>query len=438
MHMLHWNKRLQRAGLSLALVAMAVGAAPAALAMSEQEADAAVARLMKSAEYKALSDLLDKDHDNIVEQNIQLQQIPAPPFGEEKKAKAFAALMKEAGLDAKIDEEGNVLALWEGTGKRKDVHAVIAHIDTVFPLEQDLTIRREGTRILAPGIADDTRGLVALLAYVRAMKQAGIQTEENLLFVGSVGEEGLGDLRGVKHLFGKGEYKDRITSAIIVDGSNPEQVTLEGPGSKRYEVHFKGPGGHSYRAFGMVNPMYALGNAMAEFGKVEAPKGTTYSVGVVGGGTSVNAIPGDAWMLVDMRSTSMKDLASVEQQFLGIIKAAADQENKARNTKTGPIALDYKLVGDRPPGQTAEDHRLAQIALAATRAQGWKGRPNSSSTDGNIPMSMNIPTVGIGAGVGDHAHSAEKEYLDVEKGQSLRALHRPLLTILDAAKVQLR
>ncbi|MFT4020547.1 MAG: M20/M25/M40 family metallo-hydrolase, partial [Acinetobacter sp.] len=393
------------------------------MAMTLDQANTAVTNLISSNQFKKISAIIDQSHEKIVEENIKLQQIASPPFGESEKAKAFAQLMTEAGVTTKIDKEGNVLALWKGTKtKNNKVTAVIAHLDTVFQQGTDLKIRRDGTKIYGPGILDDTRGLVALLAYVRAMKQANITTEQDILFVGSVGEEGLGDLRGVKYLFNEGEYKGRIQSAIIVDGGEPERVVNEGPGSKRYEVHFKGPGGHSYKAFGLVNPMYALGNAMAEFGKLKVPQGTTYSVGVVGGGTSVNAIPNDAWMQVDMRSTSSSDLKNVESSFIQIVNKAANEENSFRKTTTGKISLDSKLVGDRPPGQTKNDDGLIQLSLAATRTLGWQPQLASSSTDANIPMSLGIPAVAIGAGVGGNAHSAENEYLDVEKDSSVKAL----------------
>jgi acetylornithine deacetylase/succinyl-diaminopimelate desuccinylase-like protein len=409
---------------------------PATWAFSGAEADAAVKALKDSPQYQKAVGFIQDNHGSFVDLNISMQQIAAPPFGEKPKAEAFLKLMKEAGLPAEIDEEGNVLALWKGTSGEARTHAVIAHLDTVFKKDTDLKIKKDGSKINAPGIADNTRGVASMLMYVKAMKQAGIQTRDNILFVASVGEEGLGDLRGVKYLFNKGKYKGQIASAIIVDGSDPDRVTAQAAGSKRYEVRFKGPGGHSYKAFGMVNPAFALGHAIDQFGKLSVPQGTTYSVGVLGGGTSVNAIPDDVWMLVDMRSSSMKDLAALEKDFLDILKKSQDHENAARSTKSGEVKMSYKLVGDRPAGATADSERLVQVGLAAVRSQGWEAKIVSSSTDANVPMSLGIPAIAIASGSGGNAHSLH-EFLDTEEGVSMRSVQMPLLTILDAAGMAL-
>ena len=420
-----------RSLVGLCALAACLGLPLAAGAMTPAEAGAAVQSLIASSQYKAMAAYLEQDHDRIVEQNIALQQVPAPTFEEKAKGELFAKLMREAGLETKIDEVGNVLALWKGTGNTGNVHVVGAHLDTVFGRDVDLTVKREGTRLVAPGILDDSRGLAALLGIVRAMKHAGVQTRDDLLFVGNVGEEGLGDLRGVKQLFLRSEYKDRIRSAVMVDTGSPDQVVAEAAGSKRYEVHYKGPGGHSYRAFGTVNPMYALGAAMTDIGRIQTPKGTTYSIGVIGGGTSVNSIPDDAWMLVDMRSASQTDLAALEAEFLKLIALPADAENKTRSTKTGAVTMEVKLVGDRPAGNTPAQERIVQMALAASGSQGWPARIASASTDANLPMSLKIPAVTVASGVGGLNHST-KEYLDIEKTQSVRALQVALISILDA------
>lgn len=431
------NKKIFLQCVSMPIAIVALLSSTLTHAITEQEADQAVKKVMQSTQYKKMENFINSSHDQIISQNIELQQIPAPPFGEAKKAQAFAKMMTDAGLDAKIDKEGNVLALWKGTqNSNGKVNLVAAHLDTVFKEGTDLSVRREGTKVYAPGILDDTRGLVALLTYVKAMKNANVKTKEDILFVGTVGEEGLGDLRGVKYLFNNSEYKNRIQSAIIVDGGEAERVVTEGPGSKRYEVHFKGPGGHSYKAFGLVNPMYAMGNAISEIGKIKVPKGTTYSVGVVGGGTSVNAIPNDAWMQIDMRSNSAQELKKLENQFLQIVKKSADDENATRRNDLGKIQLESKLVGDRPPGQVELNQKLVQVSLAATRALGWKAEISSSSTDANIPMSLNIPAVAIGGGIGANAHSAEKEYLETEKTASVNSLLRPLIAILNTAQLE--
>lgn len=419
---------------ALSAIAACLALPPGASAMTPAEATTAVQSLLGTAQYKAMAAYLDQDHDRIVEQNIALQQVPAPSFEEGAKAQLFARLMQEAGLATTTDEAGNVLALWKGTGGTGDVHVVGAHLDTVFGRDVDLTVRREGTRLIAPGILDDSRGLAALLGIVRAMKHAGVQTHDDLLFVATVGEEGLGDLRGVKQLFLRSEYKDRIRSAVMVDTGSPDQVVAQAAGSKRYEVRYKGPGGHSYRAFGIVSPMYALGAAMGEIGRLKTPKGTTYSIGLIGGGTSINSIPDEAWMQVDMRSASQPDLAALEAEFLQLIAAPVAAENQARSTQSGRISMQYKLVGDRPAGSTPADQRIVQIALAASGSQGWPARVASASTDANLPMSLKIPAITVASGVGSLNHST-KEYLDIEKGQSVRALQVALISILDAGRM---
>ncbi|HEV7619689.1 MAG TPA: M20/M25/M40 family metallo-hydrolase [Burkholderiaceae bacterium] len=390
----------------------------------------AVEVVMKSAQYKASMAFLEKDHDRIVEQNIALQQIPAPLRQEEQKARAFAALLKEAGLsDVTIDEEGNVLGLRKGTSNSGEIVAFVSHLDTVFDRKVDLTIKREGTKLKAPGIIDDTRGLASILGIVRAMNAANVKTTKDVLFVGSVGEEGLGDLRGVKYLLNKGQYKERIKSFIAFDGNAPDQIANTAAGSKRYEVRFNGPGGHSFKAFGTVNPMYALANVISDLSKVQAPAGTTYSVGVIGGGTSVNSIPVEAWMLVDMRSSSATDLAALEKTFLQFPERAVAAENNTRSTKNGKITVDVKLVGDRPAGNTSKDQDLVKAALAASAAHGWNPRLAESSTDQNVPMSLGIPAITIASGIGDRNHSLD-EYLDVEPKASLRSLGFALTTLL--------
>lgn len=400
------------------------------------DAIAAVAALTATKTYRAIVTDMQKTHQRIVDENIQLQQVAAPSFKEANKAKLFAKLLHDSddSLEISIDQVGNVLALRKGANAQSNVVAVATHMDTVFDEGTPLDIRRDGTRLVAPGILDNSRGMAATLAIVRGMKAAEIRTRSSILFVGSVGEEGPGDLRGVKHLFLEGDYKNRISTMIAVDSGFPDQVVNEAAGSKRYEVHFRGPGGHSYRAFGTVNPAYALANAISKFAKVKTPAGTTYSVGFVGGGKSINAIPDDVWMKVDMRSSSNEDLKQLEAQFLSAVRDATADENSARATKDGNIETDVKLVGDRPSGRTKSSSRLVQVALAASLSQGWTPALHGGSTDANIAMSLRIPAIAIADGVGNFNHST-REYLDIEPTQSLRSLQIPLISILDAAGI---
>ena len=398
------------------------------------DAISTVAALTGTEAFKGIVADMQKTHQRIVDENILLQQVSAPSFKEEKKAKLFVELLHQSdnSLEVSIDKVGNVLALRKGSGAQTDVVAVATHLDTVFDESTPLEIKREGNRILAPGILDNSRGLATSLAIIRGMKAANVKTNASILFVGSVGEEGLGDLRGVKYLFREGEYKNRISALIAVDSGFPDQVVNEAAGSKRYEIHYRGPGGHSYRAFGSVNPAYALANAIVKFSKIKTPAGTTYSVGLLGGGTSVNAIPEDAWMQVDMRSSSNEDLKQLEAEFLAAVNIAATEENSARSTKYGSIVAEIRLLGDRPSGRTPPESRFVQVALAASKSLGWNPKLDSGSTDANIAMSLNIPAIEVADGVGNFNHST-REYLDVEPGQSLRSLQIPLISILDSA-----
>ena len=422
--------------LMLRLCAIALVALTALAAAQTPSPDAAVKAVIEHPKFKAAMAALDKDHDRLVSEIIRLTEIPAPPFKEAARAKAYLAMLKAHGLaNVEQDAEGNVMGVRRGTGKGP-ILAIAAHLDTVFPEGTDVTVKRNGTRLAAPGVGDDTRSLAVLLALVRAMDAAGIQTQSDILFVGDVGEEGLGDLRGVKHLFNKGPYRGRIGMFVSMDGSGPGgDITTGGVGSKRYRAAFKGPGGHSYGAFGLVSPAFAMGGAMQKLGRMQVPASpkTTFNVGVVGGGTSVNSIPFESWMEVDLRSESPAELEKLNETMIGLLNEAVAEENKARSTRQGAVTLDLKLVGDRPSGQTPRNSRIVQTAAAAVRAAGLTPTFNFGSTDSNIPMSLGIPAITIDAGGdGGRAHALD-EWIDVEKSASLRGMRIALAILLALA-----
>jgi acetylornithine deacetylase/succinyl-diaminopimelate desuccinylase-like protein len=313
-----------------------------------------------------------------------------------------------------MDQEGNVMGVRKGTGQAPML-AVVAHLDTVFPEGTDVKVKRDGTRLLAPGIGDDTRGLALMLAIIRAMNAAKVLTASDVLFVGNVGEEGEGDLRGVKYLLHKGKYKDRIKLFLAIDGGDQGSITRGGVGSKRYRVVFRGPGGHSYGAFGLVNPAYAMAAAIARLADVQVPSSpkTTYNVGVVSGGTSINSIPFEVGMDVDMRSESCAELGKVDATFVAIVKSAVADENRARSTREGRVEADPKVIGERPCGETSLQAPILQSATAVVQAFGLTPAYTFSSTDSNIPMSLGIPALTIGRGAGGRAHSPD-EWTDVE------------------------
>jgi acetylornithine deacetylase/succinyl-diaminopimelate desuccinylase-like protein len=403
----------------------------------DPNADAAVKRVMDDASVAKALTILDRDHEKMVADVVTLTEIPAPPFKEDKRGAAYLSLLRGAGLtNVERDAEGNVMGLRKGTGGGPLV-AVAAHLDTVFPEGTDVRVKRDGTRLAAPGVGDNTRSLAVLLAIIRAMNAAGVQTSSDILFVGNVGEEGAGDLRGVKHLFMKGPYKDRIKTFISIDGTGGgESITNGGVGSKRYRATFKGPGGHSYGAFGLVNPAFAMGQAMALFSKVTVPASpkTTFNVGVVGGGTSVNSIPFEVWMDVDMRSESPDELTKLDETFKRLMQQAVDEENAARSKARGSVTVELKLIGDRPSGQTPVTSPLVATAASAIRAAGLTPKTSYSSTDSNIPISLGIPAITIDSGgSGGEAH-APAEWIDVEKAASLRGMQIALVLLVSIAR----
>ena len=399
-----------------------------------------VPTVVASPAYKVATAQLDREHDRIVAEIVTLTEIAAPPFKEAKRAAAYAEMLRAAGLqDVELDAEGNAMGLWRGTGAPgRPLVVLAAHLDTVFPEDTVVKVRREGTKLLAPGIGDDTRSLAVLLAYARAIKAAGVKTDRDILFVGNVGEEGPGDLRGVRYLFTKGKYKDRIHAFFSMDGTNGARIVNGGTGSKRYRVTFKGPGGHSYGAFGLVNPMTAMSQTVVDLYKIAPPKSpkTTYSASVTGGGTSVNSIPHEVWMEFDMRSESAAELGKLEQSFLGIVDKAVAGENGARSVREGKVVADKKLIGDRPAGTTAATSELVRVAQAAVSAHGLTPELQTSSTDANMPMSLGIPGITIGSGgSGGRAHALD-EWIDVETGASLKGMLPGLAMLLSMAELK--
>lgn len=364
---------------------------------------------------------------------IMLTEIEAPPFKETKRAEKFKELLTEAGADKVwIDAVGNVLALRRGTKGDRTV-ALDAHLDTVFPEGTDVKVKFKGDTMYAPGIGDDTRGLIVVLTALRAMNKAEIQTEANLLFVGTVGEEGLGDLRGVRHIFEAGEVK--IDSWIGIDGGAIGRVNNKGLGSKRYRAVFKGPGGHSWGAFGLANPHHAIGKAISYFTE-EATKftdtgaRTSFNVGRMGGGTSVNSIPFESWMEVDMRSVSPERLDEIDAIFKSTMNRALADYNKG--VKKGDLlTLELVPIGFRPSGEVAATAALVQRSMAATAYFDVEPRLTRGSTNSNIPISLGIPAVTLGrGGDGGNAHSLGEWWMNVNGADAIKLAL--LITVAEA------
>ncbi len=419
------NRKILRIGTALGLLACGTAASAA-------DETAAAGKLLAGAKFRAAKQSLAGDYDRIVGDIVTLTEIPAPPFKEADRARAYMAMLKAEGLeDVEMDAVGNVMGLRRGTGGGPLI-VVTGHLDTVFPAGTDTRVRREGDRLYAPGIGDDTSSLPVLLAFVRAMKAAGFSTRADILFMGNVGEEGPGDLRGSRYLFNEGKYKDRIKYFISFEPGRAGRITDAGTGSKRYKVTFGGPGGHSMGDFGIVNPAYAMANAMVAFGKMQVPADprTVYNVGVVEGGTSVNSIPFSTAMTIDMRSNGKAELAAEEKTFLSLLPDAVAAENAARSTAKGKITYEAKLVGDRPVGATPRSVRIIQVADAVAKAAGIAPRYGAGSTDSNIPMSKGVEAMTLGSGFETfRAHSLE-EGMTLNKPMDVENMSVGLATVL--------
>ena len=384
--------------LFLAVVVCCVRHAGAAEPPISPQARSAHAAITALPQVKQALAFLEKDEANTFEDQKKITVIPAPPFKEQVRAEYYRGRLQELGLEnVRLDSEGNAIGVRRGTGGGKGPKLVVsAHLDTVFPEGTDVTIKEKDGRFYAPGIGDDSRGLAAMLSVIRALNTAGIKTVGDIWFVGTVGEEGLGDLRGVKALFR--EHKD-IDGFISIDGADMNRIVNAATGSKRYRVTFKGPGGHSFAHFGLPSATHALGRAITKIADVRTPKDpkTTFTVGTVKGGASVNAIAGDAEMEVDMRSNDKDALQKLESQVIGLIKDAAAEEN-ARWDATS-ITVDIKLVGDRPAGTQSLDSPMVQAAVLALQTVGMPRVVfEASSTDSNLPINLGIPAVTISRG----------------------------------------
>ncbi len=366
---------------------------------------------------------------HFLDEEARLTEIPAPPFHETVRGLELRRLFTAAGLkNVRIDETGNVLGDRPGTAPHP--HLVIAaHLDTVFPEGTDVHVKRNGTVMTAPGIGDDGRGLASMLALIAAVQQAKIVTTGSLTFVANVGEEGLGDSRGAKALFEK-TLKGQIDEFISIDGTRSSSVVSTGVGSYRYRVTFTGPGGHSYGAFGIGNPIHAMGRAIDHISQMEVPEKpkTTYNVGVVGGGTSVNSVPFESWFEFDERSADVASLDAVDAKFKAAVKAGVEEENAFRKDK-GKITVKIVSLGIRPAGQTPVDAPIIQAAKASVEAlQLGKFETSASSTDSNVPMHLGIPSMTMGGGgSGKGAHALDESF---DSTDSYKGVQNLLLTTL--------
>ena len=386
-------------------------------------------QLLDRADVRAAMEHILATDDQTLTHQIGLTEIPAPPFGEETRGRRMAELLDEAGLaNVQRDAVGNVFALRPGTEDREPL-VLSAHLDTVFPAGTDVTVRADGNLLRAPGISDDARGLAALVTLARALSQAGITTRLPILFAATVGEEGSGDLRGVRHLFEAGGVA--AAGFISLDGAGMKYVVTRGLGARRFRVVLRGRGGHSWIDWGAPNPIHALGRAVGALASWPTPTDPALSLTVArwGGGTSVNAIPAEAWAELDFRSESISHLDNGEERLRAVLDRSVAEENSGVTDQNRRLRVEVTVVGDRPAGVTALDSPLVEAALAATRASGVEPEVTASSTDANLPMSLGIPAITLGAGgsAGD-VHTTDEWYRNTDGPVGIqRALHTVLL-----------
>jgi len=371
-----------------------------------------------------------------IEEQIRIAEIPAPPFMEDERAAYYLRQIRARGLeDSWMDSEGNVIGRRPGAGLgggEAPILLIGAHLDTVFGPEVDVSVAFRDGRYYAPGIGDDSRGLAVLLAVIEVLAESGIDTVADVLFTGNVGEEGRGDLRGIKAIF---RENPEIDGFISVDGVRMTRITIGGTGSRRFEFRFSGPGGHSFGAFGLPSATHAMGRAIAHIAELRTPSypKTTFTVGTVDGGTSVNSIAADAVFAIDMRSNSPEQLARLEAEAKAVALAAVAEENARWNN--GEIALEFVLIGDRPTGLTPVGSPIVQAAALATEASGVPLRElGISSTDSNVPMALGIPAITMpGGGDGGDAHSPGEWFAPEDSHLGPQTV---LLTILALAGIE--
>lgn len=411
-------------GMLPALCVSLLAAAPSSVAAQAKPAaakptplEAQVDKVAKHPTVAAAFNTLQSDNAWTLDQQASICQIPAPPFKEQARAAEYAKRFRDLGVqNVRIDKEGNVIGEIRGTRPGPTL-LLAGHLDTVFPEGTDVRVKRDGTKLTAPGIGDDCRGLAVVLSVARQVISQKIPFAGRLLVVGNVGEEGPGNLRGMRAIFG-GPMRDSIDMFISVDGTG-FGITNGGVGSNRYRVHYKGPGGHSYGAFGMPNPMHAMGRAIAKIADLEAstnPK-VTFNVGIVSGGTSVNSIPFEAIMEVDLRSETAAALAEIDGRLQKALREAVTEEKARWPQSKAPLSLVIDTIGLRPAGSTPDSALIVRTSLAAARTMSIYTPLTISSTDANVPMNLKIPAVTLdGGGRGTGAHSLDESYDDRTDG----------------------
>jgi tripeptide aminopeptidase len=399
-----------------------------------------LARLAASPEVRSAFNWLRTQEPQWTQWQMEMARIPAPPFSESARAAWLAERFREAGLDdVRIDDVGNVFGVHPGFGRR--YVALSAHIDTVFPANTPLNIRQQGSRLYGPGVSDNGAGVTAMLAIATLLRAVRVRHALPLVFVGNVGEEGEGDLRGMRHIFSTPRWKDSIAYSVVLDGAGADTIVAEALGSRRFEVIVRGPGGHSWSDFGAPNPIVILSRAIDAFTATPVPATpkTTFNVGVIRGGTSVNSIPESASMKVDIRSTSMAEMERLEQSLRLALNRAVEDETLAAEMKSAAqkrpagVSCEVVVIGSRPAGELQAGARILQVVRAVDAQLNNAAQVQRASTDANIPLSLGLEAIAIGGGgSGGGAHTLQ-EWFD-SNGREL-GLKRILLTLLALAGV---
>ena len=395
----------------------------------------AVARLAALREVHATFEWFTAHARELSERQMELTRIPAPPFGESARAHWVQTRFLELGLqEVHIDEAGNVLGMRPGAVEDAKYVAMTAHLDTVFPAGTCIDVRREGERLLGPGVSDNGAGLMALLAMAAVLQTGTISHIAPLLFVANVGEEGEGDLRGVRHIFTDPRWREAIAYTFVLDGGGTDTIITEGLGSRRFLATIRGPGGHSWTDFGVPNPIVVLARAIDQFARTSVPSDpkTVFNIGEISGGTSVNSIPEVASMKVDMRSSSMAELDRLEQTLRdALTHATADLKALGFDPRrSGSISFELKPIGNRPAAELPQNARILQVVKAVDSQLGIHSRQQRASTDANVPLSLGREALAIGGGgVGGGAHTLHEWYDPSQRDLGLRRILLALLTL---------
>lgn len=398
-----------------------------------------VAHLAAAPEVRSAFNWFRANEPQLLHWQMEMARIPAPPFGESARAAWLAERFREIGLDdVRIDDVGNVFGIHPGFGRR--FVSLSAHIDTVFPANTPLNIRQQGSRIYGPGVSDNGAGVAAMLGIAALLRAVRIRHALPFVFIGNVGEEGEGDLRGMRHIFSTPRWKDSIGYSVVLDGAGADTIVAEALGSRRFEVIVRGPGGHSWSDFGAPNPIVILARAIDAFSATAVPATpkTTFNIGVIRGGTSVNSIPESASMKVDIRSTSMAEMERLEQSMRQALARALEDETMAAEMRSASqkrpaVSCEVVVIGSRPAGELQPGARILPVVRAVDSQLGNAAQVQRASTDANIPLSMGREAVAIGGGgSGGGAHTLQ-EWFD-SNGREL-GLKRILLTMLALAGV---